>query len=308
MSIQITKRTSDLKPYDAAKGAGAIHALEAMQKIAERIKDADALERALIAKLTAQREFAESYQAQFPHGQNRYTTRDDSTVISSSAMSKREDYCKYFGFQLRSVQRWAERLIDPAKFETEKERIIKKCKQLTEMWQSAFYSSESSEWYTPEKYIESARAALGGIDLDPASCEFANKVVKATGFWTAADKPLERDWHGRVFMNPPYGKAEDGSSIANAFCTKALAEYDTGNTEATIILINSLHDQNWQAPLYDGLVCFVDHRIRFMDADGDSNTSPTFQNIFVYLGRKPEHFVHEFEDHGYVMKRVAGRL
>jgi hypothetical protein len=40
------------------------------------------------------------------------------------------------------------------------------------------------EWYTKPAYIEAARRVLGGIDLDPASCDLAQQTVKATAFYT----------------------------------------------------------------------------------------------------------------------------
>jgi hypothetical protein len=57
--------------------------------------------------------------------------------------------------------------------------------------------SLSNEHYTPAKYIEAARTVLGGIDLDPASCEEANKVVKATAFFYKDDDGLTKEWWGR---------------------------------------------------------------------------------------------------------------
>ena len=37
----------------------------------------------------------------------------------------------------------------------------------------------NNEWYTPPVFIEAARAVMGSIDTDPASCETANQNVKA---------------------------------------------------------------------------------------------------------------------------------
>jgi hypothetical protein len=45
-------------------------------------------------------------------------------------------------------------------------------------------SSASAEWFTPACYIEAVRAVLGTIDLDPASCEEANRIVGATRYHT----------------------------------------------------------------------------------------------------------------------------
>ena len=170
---------------------------------------------------------------------------------------------------------------------------------------SANTSSESVEWYTPEKYIESARAAMGGIDLDPASCEAANETVKATEFWTAEDDPIEpsKDWHGRVFMNPPYGKTEKSESLAFRFCEKVIAEYALGHVEQAIILVNLLPSQGWQFQLYDGEVCLVKRRIQFISGDGEKNENPTQQNLFLYLGDE-DGFAREFKKHGYMMQAM----
>ena len=50
------------------------------------------------------------------------------------------------------------------------------------------------EWYTPLRIIEPARRVLGEIDLDPASCEAANRVVKATRIFTESDDGLTQKW------------------------------------------------------------------------------------------------------------------
>jgi ParB family chromosome partitioning protein len=42
---------------------------------------------------------------------------------------------------------------------------------------------QTDERYTDLWVIEAARATMGGIDLDPASCALANARVKATTYF-----------------------------------------------------------------------------------------------------------------------------
>ena len=66
------------------------------------------------------------------------------------------------------------------------------------------HSDTSVEHYTPSYIVEAAREALGGrIDLDPCSCEFANRVVEAEKFYT--HRGQFQYWYGNMFVNPPGG-------------------------------------------------------------------------------------------------------
>lgn len=62
----------------------------------------------------------------------------------------------------------------------------------------------SVEWYTPPRIF----AALGlPFDLDP--CSPGGRVVPwipAATHFTRADDGLRQPWHGRVWLNPPYGR------------------------------------------------------------------------------------------------------
>jgi hypothetical protein len=61
------------------------------------------------------------------------------------------------------------------------------------------------EYYSPRELVETARAMYGGIiDLDPASCRVANDVVKATHFFSSRENGLAQQWHGRIWINPPF--------------------------------------------------------------------------------------------------------
>src|SRR5262245_15282057 len=132
----------------AGKAAAHVHGFDKAAEIAQRVKDATALEGALIGKLDSERDFAGQYMALFPHGV-RLDHRDDSTVASTKAA----EWCLGHGFHIRTVQRWCE-LLDPAIYVERKNAILKRCWELAELWQAANFSSASNEWYTPARYIE----------------------------------------------------------------------------------------------------------------------------------------------------------
>ena len=77
------------------------------------------------------------------------------------------------------------------------------------------------EWLTPPEIIK----ALGSFELDP--CSPINRPWDtAAKHYTIEDNGLSLPWHGRVWMNPPYGDAtemwmqrlaEHGNGIALIF-------------------------------------------------------------------------------------------
>lgn len=156
--------------------------------------------------------------------------------------------------------------------------------------------SVTVEWYTPARYIEAARTVLGGIDLDPASSELANETVQATEVFTEEMDGLGAEWHGRVWLNPPYGK---GSGL---FTTKLVGEYAGGRVEAAILLLNAYgFDSSWFQPLWRHPICFTDHRIEFWSPQRGSG-GPANANIFVYLGPHERQFADVFFTFGTVVK------
>ena len=62
------------------------------------------------------------------------------------------------------------------------------------------------EWYTPPEIVGLARSAMGGIDLDPASNEWAQGWIKAATWYGEEQDGLAQEWAGRVWMNPPYSR------------------------------------------------------------------------------------------------------
>jgi len=154
------------------------------------------------------------------------------------------------------------------------------------------------EWYTPARYIEAAREVMGGIDLDPASSDLANRTVKAEHIYTVADDGLAQEWAGRVWLNPPYGK---GSGL---FTAKLVEEYGAGRVEAGVLLLNAYgFDAAWFQPLWDHPICFTDHRVQFYSPQRESG-GPANGNIFIYLGPDDDRFAQVYRPFGRIVRAL----
>lgn len=160
------------------------------------------------------------------------------------------------------------------------------------------HSSATHEWYTPKKYIDAARSVLGAIDLDPASSAIANQTIEAANFYSLSDNGLSQPWHGRVWLNPPYGKINNQSNQA-LWSQRLIVEYRAGNVQQAILLVNAQTSEKWFQPLWQFPICFSDHRIRFESPTGKGK-SPTHGNAFIYLGSSVERFQAVFSQFGEV--------
>jgi len=159
-------------------------------------------------------------------------------------------------------------------------------------------SDDSYEWYTPEEYIEAVREVLGWINLDPASCEEANTIVKAETFFTKKDDGLSQDWFGRVFLNPPYNMP-----LVEQFTARAIREYENGDVEEAIVLVNNATDTGWFQTLLDSYpACFTRGRVKFWTSEGP-NLGARQGQVFFYLGHNPARFAEVFSQFGIVVQK-----
>ena len=159
-------------------------------------------------------------------------------------------------------------------------------------------SDDSYEWYTPKEYIEAVRDVLGWISLDPASCEEANEIVKAETFFTKKDDGLSQDWFGRVFLNPPYNMP-----LVEQFTARAIREYENGDMEEAIVLVNNATDTGWFQTLLDSYpACFTRGRVKFWTSEGP-NLGARQGQVFFYLGHNPAKFTEVFNQFGIVVRK-----
>ena len=101
----------------------------------------------------------------------------------------------------------------------------------------------NEEWYTPREVIEAAREAMGGIDFDPASNPAANEIVQAAEYRTKDQDGLQGDWHGRVWMNPPWS-----AKVVGQFVAKLIEQHQAGKVEQACVLTSSITDtERWQS-------------------------------------------------------------
>jgi hypothetical protein len=163
----------------------------------------------------------------------------------------------------------------------------------------------SDEWYTRRKYIEAVRKVLGGIDLDPASCDAAQDVVNAKQYFTKEDDGLKQEWRGRVWMNPPYSRG-----LINLFTDKLLKEYASGNVTAAIMLVSGRTSNcSWFKPLYDFPMVVAFERV-YRRPGRPLTEQPNAVPYFVFLGHGWEainKFVGVFEPFGQVIKDPSDR-
>jgi len=168
------------------------------------------------------------------------------------------------------------------------------------------HSSESNEWYTPAKYIESARRVLGTIDLDPASSEFAQKTVRATRYYGLDNGKdgLFSSWRGRFFCNPPYGWRvvnDKKTSNQKLWSKKAVRSYLEEGSNG-ILLINSNTEATYFTQLWHFWKCFPYGRIKFDQPPGAKKKSqPTKGNVFIYFGSDFAAFCEEFSQYGQIV-------
>ena len=132
-------------------------------------------------------------------------------------------------------------------------------------------SGESNgEWYTPPEFIRAARATMGGIELDPASCAQANKkIVKADRFYTKSQNALEQEWKaGSVWLNPPYEHPLCGQLV-----DKLLDSPGVG--QAIVLTQDSTDTAYWQRLANrSDIFGFTKGRIKFICGKGDKVKFP----------------------------------
>lgn len=98
---------------------------------------------------------------------------------------------------------------------------------------------------------------LGAFDLDPCAAPAPRPFTYAAHNYT--ERGLERDWFGRVWMNPPFDRYQVARWV------KRLADHGNG-----IALLHARTEAAWFEPVWDSAtaILFLADRLKFYGMDG----------------------------------------
>lgn len=111
----------------------------------------------------------------------------------------------------------------------------------------------SQNWITPKYVIE----CLGKFDLDPCASINAPWICAKSNY---TERGLEKEWFGRVWLNPPFNRYEVGKWI------KRLAEHGDG-----IALLHARTEAEWFLSCWQHAtaILFLADRLHFHYPNGD---------------------------------------
>jgi hypothetical protein len=161
----------------------------------------------------------------------------------------------------------------------------------------------SDEYCTPPNIVYAARAAMGGIDLDPASNEQANAIIQAKRFYTVKQNGLTKPWNGDVFANFPF-------SDPTPFVSKLCHEFERGNvTQAVVVQRADLTKWSKMLKEHASAFCSPHYRVSFLRRLNNGELKNVGQYMYpiqiTYLGENVISFFRAFSTIGTVSQPVV---
>lgn len=297
----VDRSTGEVTVFDPLKAKHNIAKADAIAQLAEKLRDWPLLEKAIDAKLDEQDDVVHWWRENVTPRQS--IGRKGGESVSGRSLIPCAEAESRLEITKKQVSRWATWL--KRRDETRAELIHAAMKrQFAEAAREVVETLNTGdmEGYTPATYIEAARSAMGGINVDPASHARAQTIVQADTYYTKETNGLDQEWVGNVFLNPPYN-----SGLIEKFIQKLLGELAAGRTTAAILLTNNNTDTRWfhSAAGAANAICLTKGRINFYKPDS-SITSPTNGQCFFYFGPRLQDFVASFSSIGLVLIKPYG--
>jgi phage N-6-adenine-methyltransferase len=145
-------------------------------------------------------------------------------------------------------------------------------------------SSATAEWATPGWIVDQLAGEFGSFDLDPCA---TRDNAKAPVYYTRDDDGMSLPWHGRVWLNPPYGRTDSHGRDIGAWMRKAVSEVGLGNATVVVALVPARVDTRWwrEACASASLVRILPGRIRW----ANDQPAPFGNAVLVFGDMKGKH-------------------
>jgi hypothetical protein len=305
-------RARDLAHYDPARGLQEIVVAEAAERHWKRAKDVVQLMVAIKAKIRAEVDYVVWRDSVVPPTGFKDGKRFRSETLPAADPGRltvhrwRKAFCKTIDDLDDDGKPRKTTIPDEDKIAFELDEATRRCARFIEKDNTIRGTEGTGEFerYTPPRFIELARKAMGGIDLDPASCAMAQKIVRARKFYTIETDGLKQNWCGNVWLNGPFCRG-----LMSAFVNKLVAEVDAGRTTQAIMLTGNCTETDWfQMAMHTcSSACFKEGRICFLRPQGNEIVPmgpPTQGQVFFYYGKNRERFDDVFEPIGMCVPRI----
>jgi hypothetical protein len=172
-------------------------------------------------------------------------------------------------------------------------------------------SSKSNEWYSGDERLLKVLHGFfkDGIDLDPASCAYANETfIKAARFYSEEDDGLSQPWDAeRLWCNPPYGLDDEHQSNMGKWSSRWLDSVgnigesvedilDAGMFVEGLLLVNAFVGAKWFERLWsEAFICFPNFRLKHKKAPWmKQKDQPSHFSAISYVGPRYDEFKRAF--------------
>ena len=175
----------------------------------------------------------------------------------------------------------------------------------------------SGEWYTPPEIVEAARATMGRIDCDPATCAVAQRVVQADVWYDRAKDGLAQPWRGAVLLNPPWGVPPGNVRLRGAapkvrFVAKLARHIAAGDvSQAVVVLAADAGSTRWfrehLAPHLAAIAWLVG-RVPYWQTAPDAGVRASRGTAICYFGARTTEFARHFGGMGICLRPIPSAV
>ena len=123
--------------------------------------------------------------------------------------------------------------------------------------------------------------------------------MQALRILTAKDGSLAKRWLGRLYNNPPYGRARGkgrGRSQQAEFLRKALREYRAGHATEVILLLKAAIGYRWLRKIWCLPHGVLYEKVAFVPGAAQAGSGNPHGSIVVYLGPNVQRFAEVFAE------------